>query len=72
MKKRKYWYRLDNAAKIFPAVSKDDRSNVFRLSFYLDETVDSDILEQAVNKILPRFETFAVQMKNGLFWNYFF
>ncbi|MFA5470649.1 MAG: hypothetical protein WCZ00_01325 [Acholeplasmataceae bacterium] len=71
MKKRKYWYRLDNAAKIFPAVSKDDRSNVFRLSFYLDETVDSDILEQAVNKILPRFETFAVQMKNGLFWNYF-
>ncbi len=71
MKKRKYWYKLDNAAKIFPAVSKDDRSNVFRLSFYLDEMIDSEILEQAVNKILPRFETFAVQMKNGLFWNYF-
>ncbi|BCR35851.1 hypothetical protein [Mariniplasma anaerobium] len=71
MKKRKYWYKLDNAGKIFPAVSKDDRSNVFRLSFYLDEIIDTDILEQAVNKILPRFETFAVQMKNGLFWNYF-
>lgn len=71
MKKRKYWYKLDNAGKIFPAVSKAERSNVFRLSFYLDETVDSEILEQAVNKILPRFETFAVQMKNGLFWNYF-
>ncbi len=71
MKKRKYWYKLDNAAKIFPAVSKDDRSNVFRLSFYIDEVVDSEILEQAVNKVLPRFETFAVQMKNGLFWNYF-
>ncbi len=71
MKKRKYWYKLDNAGKIFPAVSKADRSNVFRLSFYLDETIDSEILEQAVNKILPRFETFAVQMKNGLFWNYF-
>jgi NRPS condensation-like uncharacterized protein len=71
LKKTKYWYKLDNAGKIFPAVSKDDRSNVFRLSFYLDETIDSDILEQAVNKVLPRFETFAVQMKNGLFWNYF-
>jgi hypothetical protein len=71
LKKRKYWYKLDNAGKIFPAVSKDDRSNVFRLSFYLDEIIDTDILEEAVNKILPRFETFAVQMKNGLFWNYF-
>jgi hypothetical protein len=71
LKKRKYWYKLDNAGKIFPAVSKDDRSNVFRLSFYLDEMIDTDILEQAVNKVLPRFETFAVQMKNGLFWNYF-
>ncbi len=71
LKKRKYWYKLDNAGKIFPAVSKDDRSNVFRLSFYLNETIDPIILEEAVNKILPRFESLAVQLKNGLFWNYF-
>ncbi|MFA6377725.1 MAG: hypothetical protein WCW63_03775 [Acholeplasmataceae bacterium] len=71
MRKSKYWYKLDNAAKIFPAVSQDERSNVFRLSFYLDEIVDPDILEQAVNEILPRFETFSVTLKNGLFWNYF-
>ena len=71
MKKKRYWYKLDNAAKIFPAVSKDDRSNVFRLSFYIDEVVDKDALEEAVNKVLKRFETFAVQLKNGLFWNYF-
>ncbi len=71
MKKKKYWYKIDNAGKIFPAVSKDDRSNVFRLSFYLDEIVEPVILEEAVNKVLPRFETFAVQLKNGLFWNYF-
>jgi len=71
LKKKKYWYKIDNAGKIFPAVSKDARSNVFRLSFYLDEMVDLLLLEEAVNKILPRFETFAVQLKNGLFWNYF-
>lgn len=71
LKKQKYWYKLDNAGKIFPAVSQDERSNVFRLSFYLDEMVDSTLLEEAVNKVLPRFETFAVQLKNGLFWNYF-
>ncbi|HCZ24597.1 MAG TPA: alcohol acetyltransferase, partial [Acholeplasmataceae bacterium] len=57
MKKQKYWYKLDNAGKIFPAVSQDERSNVFRLSFYLDETIDSTLLEEAVNKVLPRFET---------------
>ncbi len=71
LKKKKYWYKLDNAGKIFPAVSKDDRSNVFRLSFYLDEVIDTILLEEAVNSVLPRFETFAVQLKNGLFWNYF-
>ncbi len=71
LKKQKYWYKLDNAGKIFPAVSQDERSNVFRLTFYLNETVQPNILEEAVNKVLPRFETFAVQLKNGLFWNYF-
>jgi len=71
LRKEKYWFKLDNAGKIFPAVSKDNRSNVFRLSFYLDETIDSTILEQAVNKTIPRFEAFAVQLKNGFFWNYF-
>ncbi|MBE0701394.1 MAG: hypothetical protein IH571_06885, partial [Acholeplasmataceae bacterium] len=71
MKKKKYWYKVDNAGKIFPAISKHGRSNVFRLSFYLNEPIDKDMLELAVNKILPRFEAFAVQIKNGFFWNYF-
>ncbi|MFU8793103.1 MAG: hypothetical protein ACNA7K_03675 [Acholeplasmataceae bacterium] len=70
MKKKKYWYKIDNAGKIFPAISKSARSNVFRLSFYLNEKIDPEILEKAVNMLLPRFETFAVEMKNGLFWNY--
>ncbi len=70
MKKQKYWYKLDNAGKVFPAVSKDSRSNIFRLSFYLNETVDPITLEKAVNETIPRFETFAVQIRNGLFWQY--
>ena len=70
MKRNNYWYPVDNAGKIFPAVSKDSRSSVFRLSFYLTETIDPVLLEQAVNEVLPRFETFAVELKSGLFWNY--
>lgn len=71
MKRRKYWYRIDNAGKIFPAISKKERSNVFRISFYLDETIDVERLNTAINQLLPRFEALAVQMKNGLFWSYF-
>lgn len=70
MKRNNYWYPVDNAGKIFPAVSKDSRSSVFRLSFYLNEKIDPDRLTQAVNDVLPRFETFAVELKSGLFWNY--
>jgi|SRR5690554_1724903 hypothetical protein len=71
IKKTTYWHKLDNAAKIFPAVSNHNRSNVFRLSFYLDEEIDVDFLEHAVKLSLDRFQTFAVQLKSGLFWNYF-
>ncbi|MCF7932739.1 MAG: hypothetical protein K9K93_06180 [Acholeplasmataceae bacterium] len=71
MKKKTYWYKIDNAGKIFPAISSSGRSNVFRLSFYLDDVVDLKTLEAAVNSVLPRFDVFAVQMKSGLFWNYF-
>ncbi len=70
MKRNNYWYPVDNAGKIFPAVSNDSRSSVFRLSFYLNESIDPDRLTQAVNDVLPRFETFAVELKSGLFWNY--
>lgn len=70
MRQSQYWYPVDNAGKIFPAVSNDKRSSVFRLSFYLIEEVDKDRLEKAVNKILPKFHTFAVELKSGLFWNY--
>ena len=70
MRNKSYWYQVDNAGKIFPAVSKSNRSNVFRLSFYIDEIVDEKILQIAVEQCLDRFETFAVQLKNGLFWNY--
>ena len=68
MKKKQYWYSLDNAAKVFPAVSNVERSSVFRLSFYLNETIDPAILEQAVNEVLPRIESFAVTLKSGMIW----
>lgn len=71
MKKKNYWHKLDNAAKIFPAVSTDKRSNVFRLSVYIDHDVDINILKTAVMETLERFQIFATRLKNGFFWHYF-
>lgn len=71
MAKKDHWMKIDNAGKIFPAVSNETRSSTFRLSMYIKEDVDPLLLEKVVNNLLPRFETFNVKIKNGLFWNYF-
>lgn len=70
MSKRNHWLKIDNAGKIFPAVSNDSRSSTFRLSMYINENVEKDLLEKVVNNLLPRFDTFNVKLKRGLFWNY--
>lgn len=64
------WFRLDNAALIFPAVMKRGWSNVFRLSCELDAPLDPEILRQAVNNLYDRFPTFYVRLKGGFFWHY--
>lgn len=64
------WYRLDNAAKIFPSVTSDKRTNVFRLSVVLTEEVNPDILKEALNITITRFPSLKVRLKRGLFWYY--
>lgn len=64
-------YKLDNAATIYPAVSKKNWNNVFRLSVYLKECVHPEVLRQAVKDLAPRFPTFYVQVFDGFLWNYF-
>jgi len=64
------WYQLDNAANLFPAVSGDKNTNVFRLSCELREPVQKDWLQQAVNTALRSFPHFRVVMRRGLFWHY--
>ena len=64
------WYRLDNAAKIFPAVSGKNSSSVYRISVRLDQNVNQKALEEAVNSALISFPAYRVQMRRGLFWYY--
>lgn len=68
--KKKNWYPLDNAAKIFPAVYGSERPYNFSFSAIMSEPVDKEVLNLAVNNILVRVPTFKTKLKRGLFWYY--
>lgn len=64
------WFRLDNAALIFPAVRRRDWTNAFRVSATLNAQVQPEILQQAVDMLMPRFPSFYVCLRRGMFWYY--
>ncbi|MEG1857618.1 MAG: hypothetical protein RR216_02685, partial [Pseudoflavonifractor sp.] len=72
-KKRKTgsWYRLDNAGVLYSALQKEKYSAVYRYSAVMTQPVDPAVLQRAVDKTMPRFPTFRVQLKRGFFWYYF-
>ena len=65
------WYKLDNAAKIFPFIFSKKDTNSFRLSCVFYEDIIVENLEPALKKALHRFPTFYVKLRRGIFWNYF-
>ena len=66
----KRWFKLDNAAKLYPAVSSFRWSSAFRISAELTEPVDPQRLQQAVDNVLPRFPSLKVRIRSGFFWYY--
>ena len=70
MAKNRQWFKLDNAAKLYPAVSTSRWSSTFRVSAELEEMVDPLLLQDAVNRVLPRFPALKVRMRTGFFWYY--
>jgi NRPS condensation-like uncharacterized protein len=65
-----FWMRLDNAAKIYPAVQNEELTAVFRLSCVLKERIKIKPLLEAVAKIENRFPYYKVKPKKGFFWYY--
>ena len=64
------WSKLDNTAKIFPAVSGAPVPNVFRLYTVLKEDVNPETLSRALEMTLERVPAFRVKLRRGLFWYY--
>ncbi|MBE6759482.1 MAG: hypothetical protein E7554_05255 [Ruminococcaceae bacterium] len=69
-KKERKWYRLDNAATIYPVMSNRSWMAMFRLCATLTEEVDKDILEEALRSTVTRFPTMTVRVRRGFFWHY--
>lgn len=67
----KEWFKLDNAAKIYPAARSSRWNAVFRMSAVMKEEVKPEILQQALDDVIDRFPTFRMTLKKGFFWYYF-
>jgi len=67
---RKFWFALDNAAKIFPAIINENATAVFRLTAQLKQPVKIKPLRKAVLQAEKRFPFFRVQLREGFFWYY--
>lgn len=71
MNENEFWYPLDNAAKIYPAITTDEVTSVFRISVNLKHKVHIHNLFRAVRAIESRFPFYKVHLKEGFFWYYF-
>jgi NRPS condensation-like uncharacterized protein len=65
-----FWMRLDNAAKIYPAVQNEELTAVFRLSCVLKHAIKIRPLLQSIHLIEDRFPYYKVKPKKGFFWYY--
>lgn len=68
--KKEVWYKLDLSAIVYPTLQRRDFSSVYRLSVLLKEEVDPELLQKALDITLPRFPTYKVSIRRGLFWRY--
>lgn len=64
------WYKLDLSANVYPTLQRKNFSSVYRISTTLKENVQPAVLQEALDLTLPRFPTFKVALRKGLFWRY--
>ena len=64
------WYKLDSAGVLYSALQKEEYSAIYRFSVRMDAPVQPQALQQAIDRCMPRFPTFAVRIRRGAFWYY--
>ena len=64
------WLKLDNAAKLFPAIMSGELTSVFRITVFLKKPIKFSAIKEAVEISSRRFPYFSVSLGSGLFWYY--
>lgn len=54
-----HWYRLDNAGILYSALQREEYSAIYRFSALLDEPVRPAALQNAIDRVMPRFPSFG-------------
>ena len=62
------WERLDNTAHLFPAIAGERMTNVYRFSLTLKDIIEPELLQQALDIVLPKFDGFNLRIRTGVFW----
>lgn len=66
----RFWLKLDNAAKLYPAIQNSKLTAVFRITAQLTERVKIKPFLKAVKLAEERFPYFKMRLKTGFFWYY--
>ncbi|MFW6370872.1 MAG: hypothetical protein ACOC10_06665 [Bacteroidota bacterium] len=66
----RFWFTLDNAAKIYPAVITKNFTAVFRITAVLEQPVQIKLLQKSVLLAEQRYPYLKVKLKEGFFWYY--
>lgn len=69
--KQKKWYKLDNAAKLYPAIKSRKWTAVYRVSVKLKQPVNNALLTRALELTTARMGVFSCRLRAGAFWYYF-
>lgn len=70
MQAPKQWMKLDNAAIIYPTTLTKDYAVMFRETVKFSDDIDKEILDKALENVMPRFPSFSYKLSEGFFWFY--
>lgn len=65
------WEKLDNTAHLFPVIAGESMTNVYRISITLKEEIQPELLQRALDIVLPKMDGFNLRLRRGIFWYYF-
>ncbi|AXE39486.1 alcohol acetyltransferase [Acidipropionibacterium virtanenii] len=67
---RRAWVALDNASNIFLAARSEIDPKVFRISAEMDDDVDPELLQRALDETYDDYPLYHAVLRRGIFWYY--